>query len=447
MPTNTPSASTTGARGRSRQRRRPYSTATNRAPRADRGSREQRGGEGNRRGNFTRGRSGDRRGGPSGGRDRRGSNRRAPSQFDVSQYINRQPVETAPEPAYVPTHRFADFALSSDIKENLAKLGLEHPTPIQDQIIPAIIEGRDAIGLAETGTGKTAAFLLPIIERHRSHKGDQVLILTPTRELAIQIEKEFEKLARNLRLHAATCVGGANIRPQLQSLRRKPTFIVGTPGRVMDLIDRGAIRPDRIRTVVLDEADRMLDMGFVNDMRRILRDIPAGRHTLCFSATMPPAIQSLVGEFLTDPVTVSVRKRDVTSSVSQDVVPYHPQSKFDTLLAVLARPSCSRAIVFGERKHSVQRLARELERAGVKADAIHGNKTHQQRQKALNRFKSGDIQVLVATDVAARGIHVDNVSHVINYDLPATKEDYVHRIGRTGRANQRGEALTFVPER
>ena len=438
MPTQTsPTTSRGGSRSRQR-RRRSFSTFTQNR------STDQ------RRGNFSRGPRGGgsrdgRRSGPPRGSGGRGGNRRPQKQFDVSQYINRQPVDLAPEPTYEPTHRFADFALSRELKANLEQLGLTTPTPIQDQIIPQVLEGRDAIGLAATGTGKTAAFLLPLIERHRARRSEQVLILTPTRELAIQIEKEFEKLARGLRLHAATCVGGTNIRPQLQALRRTPTFIVGTPGRVMDLIDRGAIRPEQIRSVVLDEADRMLDMGFINDIRRILRDIPSQRHTLCFSATMPPEIEKLVGDFLHDPVTVSVRTRDVTSTVSQDVVRYIPNEKFNTLTMLLAKPEFRRVIIFGERKHSVQRLARDLDRAGIKADAIHGNKTHQQRQRALNQFKSGAVQVLVATDVAARGIHVDDVSHVINYDLPATKEDYVHRIGRTGRANKKGQALTFVP--
>jgi len=274
----------------------------------------------------------------------------------------------------------------------------------------------------------------------------QVLILAPTRELAIQINDEFKKLARRYRMHSTVCVGGMNIRPQLQGLKRKNHFIIGTPGRVMDLIKRNALHPDQLTAVVLDEADRMLDMGFIHDMRYILEKTPENRETLFFSATMNKATEKLVGEFLNDPVIISVKKKDVTNSIEQDVVLHGHHDKFETLLGLLEDDSFSRVIIFGAMKHSVQKLSDELRKQGITSESIHGNKAHMQRQRALKSFKENRARVLVATDVAARGIHVDDVSHVINYDLPQQFEDYVHRIGRTGRGDKKGKALTFIPK-
>jgi superfamily II DNA/RNA helicase len=321
---------------------------------------------------------------------------------------------------------------------------LTTPSPIQDKVIPEIMKDLDVIGLAATGTGKTAAFLLPLIQKTLELKHEQTLILTPTRELALQVQAEFQKFKTPFSLYATTCVGGTNIRPQINALRRKQHFIIGTPGRVMDLIERGAIQPQFITNVVLDEADRMLDMGFIHDMRKILADVSEDRQTLFFSATMTKEAEGLVNDFMIDPITISVKKKDVTDSIKQDVVVYDNAHKFDTLLALLSKDELKRVIIFGAMKHSVEKLSVDLTKAGIKADAIHGNKSHGQRQRALNAFKSGNARVLCATDVAARGIHVDNISHVINYDLPGTFEDYVHRIGRTGRGIEKGEALTFV---
>ncbi len=379
------------------------------------------------------------RGGRSGGRGGR-----VQKTFDVSRYINTNPViETEPE-VFTPKHTFTEFNLDNRVVGAVLDSGLTVPTPIQDEIIPHILEGRDVIGLANTGTGKTAAFLLPLIHKTLREYGRQTLILTPTRELAIQIEGELRKFSVGMRLYSTTCVGGTNIRPQIQGLRRKNHFIIGTPGRVIDLIDRGAFRTDHVSTVVLDEADRMLDMGFIGDMRTILKGVPAGHETLFFSATMSDDIKKLVHEFLRDPVTVSVKKQDIASSVRQDVVRYQHVHKFETLTKLLEDPAMKRVLVFGAMKHSVEKLAKQLVLHGIKAESIHGNKSHPQRQRALKNFKAGQAQVLVATDVAARGIHVDNVTHVINYDLPGTYEDYIHRIGRTGRGAERGQALTFV---
>lgn len=389
---------------------------------------------------------GSRSGGSRSGGSRSGGGGRKQPTFDPSQFINKNPIEIKEE-AYTAKHTFADFGFHADIVAVLKKNGIEIPSPIQDQAIPLALEGKDVIGLAETGTGKTAAFLLPLIHKTLNQKNQQTLILTPTRELALQAEAEFRKFGAGFKLYATSCVGGTSIRPQIRALKRNNHFVIGTPGRILDLIERGELRTDRITNIVLDEADRMLDMGFINDMRKILSGVTKDRQTLFFSATMTTEAERLVNDFMRSPVSVSVKKKDVTNSIKQDVVPFEHAHKFDTLIALLAKEELSRVIIFGSMKHSVEKLSTELIRAGIKAESIHGNKSHGQRQRSLSAFKSGNARVLVATDVAARGIHVDNVSHVINYDLPNTFEDYVHRIGRTGRGTKRGEALTFVPKK
>lgn len=421
--------------------RRPYSGSGNTGRSFNRNNRSSSGsrtGGGNR---FSggRGRSG------GGSRGRSGGGRKQPT-FDPSQFINKNPVEVKEE-AYVSTHTFSEFGFHKDIAATIAKLGIETPSPIQDQAIPHLMKGKDVIGLAETGTGKTATFLLPLIQKALVNKNERTLILTPTRELALQAEAEFRKFGAGFKLYATSCVGGTSIRPQIRALKRNNHFIIGTPGRVLDLINRGDIRPEKFTNVVLDEADRMLDMGFIHDMRKILENVPKNRQTLFFSATMTKEAENLVNDFMRSPVTVSVKKKDVTNSIAQDIVPFEHAHKFDTLLALLGKAELTRVIVFGSMKHSVEKLANELSRAGIKAESIHGNKSHGQRQRSLSAFKSGNARVLVATDVAARGIHVDNVSHVINYDLPNTFEDYVHRIGRTGRGVHKGQALTFVQKK
>ncbi len=375
---------------------------------------------------------------------RRRGGRKMPT-FNPAQFINKNPVETISE-VYTPTHTFSSFGLNDRLVQTLKMLGIVTPSPIQDQIIPEILKGRDVIGVAETGTGKTAAFLLPLIEKTLQEPKRQTLILTPTRELAIQIENELRTLSRDLRMFSTTCVGGTNIRPQIRSLGRQNHFIIGTPGRVLDLINRGCLESRYVTTVVLDEADRMLDMGFINDIRSILGTTPKERETFFFSATTSKEATKLVNDFLKDPITISVKKKDVTNSIEQDVVPHKEDDKFDILLNLLKDLDLKRVIIFGAMKHSVETLSQQLSANNIKSESIHGNKNHTQRQRALSEFKNGNARVLVATDVAARGIHVDNVSHVINYDLPNTFEDYVHRIGRTGRGSKLGKALTFVPK-
>jgi len=432
MPTNTSRRPATG--------RRPYSGSAKSGNSSF--NRNSRSGGGRSSGGSRSG--GGRPGG--GGRGRSGGGARKMPSFDPSQFINKNPVEIKEE-IYVPKHKFSEFGFHADIANTVAKLGIENPSPIQDQSIPHILMGKDVIGIAETGTGKTAAFLLPLIQKTLTERNQQTLILTPTRELALQAEAEFRKFGAGFKLYATSCVGGTSIRPQIRALKRNNHFIIGTPGRILDLINRGDLRPDRITNVVLDEADRMLDMGFIHDMRKILEDVRKDRQTLFFSATMTDEANRLVNDFMKEPVTVSVRKKDVTDSIAQDVVPYMHAHKFDTLMKLLENDELKRVIIFGAMKHSVEKLSQELTRNGVKADSIHGNKSHGQRQRSLNAFKSGNARVLVATDVAARGIHVDNITHVINYDLPGTFEDYVHRIGRTGRGVEKGQALTFVPKK
>lgn len=374
-----------------------------------------------------------------------GRGRKQPT-FDPSRFINQNPTEHKDAP-YEPKHAFSDFGLHPRLVEAVTKIGIITPSPIQDQIIPVINEGKDVIGLAETGTGKTAAFLLPLIQKIISQRNQQILILAPTRELALQAEAEFRKFGGDFKLFATCLVGGTNIGPQIRTLKRHHHLIIGTPGRVLDLINRGHLKTNLINNVVLDEADRMLDMGFIHDMRKILSHVSNDRQTLFFSATMTTEAEKLVNDFMRNPITISVKKKATADSIKQDIVVYEEENKFTTLLALLARGELQRIIIFGDMKHKVERLSRDLCSHGIKAESIHGNKSHGQRQRALNAFKSGNARVLVATDVAARGIHVDSVSHVINYDLPNTFEDYVHRIGRTGRGNLNGEALTFVPKR
>ncbi|MDP3989379.1 MAG: DEAD/DEAH box helicase [bacterium] len=418
-------------------------------------NRQGRSGSGNRRHSYSSHKSNTRSGSYQGGGSRRPQSGRSSSHtskgrsgrkmptFDPSRFINTNPVSVVPD-IYTAKNTFETFGFTDALAKNAIALGLTIPSPIQDRIIPEIMNGHDVIGLAETGTGKTAAFLLPLIEKTIKDTSRRTLILAPTRELAIQIEDELRKLSRGLRIFSVTCVGGMNIYPQIKALRRSNHFVIGTPGRILDLIKRKNFLPGTITTVVLDEADRMLDMGFIHDMREILSNTPNDRETLFFSATMTHGAKDIVNDFLRDPVMISVKKKDVTDSIAQDIVRYNHTSKFETLLSLLKDPAYQRVLIFGSMKHSVERLAKELSAKGIEAESIHGNKNHSQRQRALQKFKAGRVQVLVATDVAARGIHVENVTHVINYDLPNTFEDYVHRIGRTGRGSKRGKALTFV---
>jgi len=363
--------------------------------------------------------------------------------IDVARFVNKNVVTGEPV-AFTPLHRFADFAIDEKLKANITKKGYDTPTPVQDAAIKPLLEGRDIVGIADTGSGKTGAFLIPLIDKVLKNRNQRILIMAPTRELAQQIEEEFWGFAEFLRLGAVSCVGGANINRQIATLRRRPHFVIGTPGRLKDLLERRVLDLSTFNTVVLDEADRMLDMGFINDMRSILSRIPAERHTLFFSATLSGEIRKLIGEFLKDPISVSVKTGDTAKTVDQDVVRLQGKQKIDVLHALLTKPEFDKVIIFGRTKHGVEKLSKVLQDRGFKAASIHGNKTQTHRQRALGAFKQNQVNILVATDVAARGLDIPKVSHVINYDLPNTYDDYVHRIGRTGRAGERGNALTFI---
>ncbi len=374
-----------------------------------------------------------------------GTKRRFTGQsIDVNKFI-RKAVVTDQAQVYKPQHTFADFSLNSILKQNILAKGYTTPTAIQDQTIPLGLQGNDVIGIANTGTGKTAAFLIPLINKVALHKYNRVLIITPTRELAQQIQQEHWDFARGLNQYATLCIGGANISPQIAQLRRNPQFVIGTPGRLKDLIERRCLNLSSFQSVVLDEADRMLDMGFVDDIKMLLANLPAERQTLFFSATMSPQVQFLTKTFLNQPVTVSVKTHETAANVDQDVIWVADESyKVDHLHDLLIQPEFQKVLIFGKTKHGVEDLTSELAHRGFAITSIHGDKRQSQRQQALNHFKQDDVQILVATDVAARGLDIPNVTHVINYDIPSTYDDYIHRIGRTGRANNKGFALTFV---
>jgi len=395
--------------------------------------------------NNSRPQSGPRRSGSFGGARRGGSRGPAKKYIHPSKFINKA-VAKADEVVYESKNTFADFPFGNQLHSNIDKKGYTVPSAIQDQAIPYIIEGRDVIGLANTGTGKTAAFLLPIIERQSGvNLRPSVLIIAPTRELAQQIDDEFRVFAQGLDLYSALVVGGVSVDRQIRDLKRRPHFIIGTPGRLKDLMNRRLIRLENATTLVLDEADRMLDMGFLPDIRAIVNEMPTDRQTLFFSATITPEIQMLVNSFLKDPVTISVRTSETNEHVEQTVIEARDKNhKVELLTEMLRGKDYEKVLIFGETKFGVQRLSDHLDNSGIPSVAIHGNKNQSQRQRALKQFKDERVRVMVATDVAARGLDIPNVSHVINFDTPQNYEDYIHRIGRTGRAGASGKAHTFI---
>ncbi len=379
-----------------------------------------------------------------GGRPSRGGKRGPKADYiDESRFINKAP-EVTEETVYVATHTFSDFKIHDNLAKNLARKGFVHPSPIQDQAIPVALDGKDLIGIAATGTGKTAAFLIPIINKFVEDRMHQALVLAPTRELAQQIEDEFRAFTFGMRLFSVAAVGGLPITKQIKEIDLGVHMVIGTPGRVKDLIERGKLDISNFATVVLDEADRMLDMGFIDDMRDILGKMPTDKQGMFFSATFSPDIKRLCTDFLRDPVTVSLKTRDTSASVDQDIVRVGSANKVDKLEEILARPEVTKAIIFRETKRHTDELARELRNRGFKVQALHGDMRVRERNRAVDSLKKGMIQALIATDVAARGIDIADVSHVINYDTPSTYDTYIHRIGRTGRGNKKGVALTFV---
>lgn len=368
--------------------------------------------------------------------------------IDPARFINKAVMDTGID-VFKIEHEFEDFKLDPRLKKIIKDKGYETPTPIQDRLIPDAIKGSDIVGVANTGTGKTAAFLLPLINKIILNPKEKVLIITPTRELALQINEEFKLFTKGIRMSSICCVGGLNIRRQISNLRRyKHNAIIGTPGRLKDLIGRKVINLSGFNNIVLDEADRMLDMGFIHDTRFIMNLLPKERQVLFFSATMSSEIDGLVKEFLRNPVKVSVKTRDTARNIEQNIVKINRgKDKIGVLVSLLHKEEFNKVLIFGRTKHGVEKLSRILSGKGFKAQSIHGNKSNSQRQRALRLFKENHAKILVATDVAARGLDIDNISHVINYDVPATYTDYVHRIGRTGRVNKKGMALTFIESR
>ena len=347
---------------------------------------------------------------------------------------------------------FTDLNIIKPILDALTDEGYTKPTPIQQQAIPYISQGKDLLGCAQTGTGKTAAFAIPMLQllarpttmESRGQRPIRALILTPTRELAIQIQESFNAYGKNLRLKNLVVFGGVNQGPQVEALKRGVDILVATPGRLLDLISQGYIHLKDVEIFVLDEADRMLDMGFVNDVKRIITKIPAKRQTLFFSATMPQEIQSLANSILNNPVKVEVAVVSSTADTIEQSLYYVEKENKKSLLAfILADKTIETALVFTRTKHGADKVVKDLVRIGIKAEAIHGNKSQNARQRALSNFKNRETRILVATDIAARGIDVDELTHVINYELPNIPETYVHRIGRTGRAGLSGTSFSF----
>jgi ATP-dependent RNA helicase RhlE len=350
---------------------------------------------------------------------------------------------------------FAELDLAPEVLHAVRDAGYTHPTPIQQQAIPLALAGRDLIGLAQTGTGKTAGFTLPIVHNLLTtplvdDKGEpvhraRVLILTPTRELAAQVEESFRKYGKHTSLRVVPIYGGVGIEPQSKALRKGVDVVVATPGRLLDHMERGNVSFDDLEVLVLDEADRMLDMGFAPQLNRIVSEIPRYRQTLLFSATMPPEVEALARKYLRKPVVVQVgRRSEAASTVTHAVYPVPRDRKNTLLVELLKKPEMDSVLVFTRTKHGADRVVRHLEDEGIAATAMHADKSQGERTRALDDFKAGKIRVLVATDIAQRGLDVSGISHVINYDVPQQPEDYVHRIGRTGRAAATGDAYTFM---
>jgi superfamily II DNA/RNA helicase len=379
-----------------------------------------------------------------GGNRNRSSNRGPRKQYiDPAKFVkSAKPVNQV---EVEPEHLFADFDLDHAIKVNIERKNFVKPSPIQDQTIKHALQGRDIIGIADTGTGKTAAFALPIIQKLITDRNASAIAIAPTRELAQQIEVEFHDFAIGLNVRSAVLIGGQPMYKQIRQLSARPRLIIGTPGRIKDHIERRNINLATINILVLDEVDRMLDMGFLPDISEILAGLPKQRQSFFFSATIDHKIDGLINGFLIDPVRVSVKTGSTSDNVAQDVMQYSSdKDKIDKLHDTLIHDSTKKTLIFEETRRSVDRLSKELVIRGFKADIIHGGKTQGQRQRALRKFKMNETDILVATDVAARGIDIADITHVINYSLPQSYDDYIHRIGRAGRAGQTGQALTFV---
>lgn len=382
---------------------------------------------------------------PNGSRQQTRTRSRQPKKDYIHPSRFVQKAKATKQIEYVSLFRFEDFAMHDLLQRNLRDMNFDLPSPIQDRAIPEGLSGRDIVGIANTGTGKTAAFAIPLLHRLITDPSSKAIILAPTRELAEQIEQQCRLIGKGSGLDGALLIGGASMGRQLSELRFKPRIIIGTPGRVKDHLERGSLTLSDANLIVLDEVDRMLDMGFVHDITEILSHTAEKRQSFYFSATLDARVRGIIETFSHDPVHISVKSGETSDNVEQDIVPYRgSNTKVDRLHDILIAAGTTKAIIFDDTQRSVEKLSQELESRGFSADSIHGGKSQSQRQRVLRRFKASEITVLVATDVAARGLDVSDITHVINYSLPQTYDDYVHRIGRTGRAGKPGFALTFV---
>lgn len=375
-------------------------------------------------------------------RPERGSKRNKQAIHPTRYVKEANPAQTAD---YTAQNGFADFAIHPLLKNNIAGKGYKTPSEIQDKTIALGLSGHDVVGVANTGTGKTAAFAVPILNKLMHERNSQAIIIAPTRELALQIEGQCKLLAQNSGLTGALIIGGMPMGRQVNALKNGASIIIGTPGRLKDHVKKGSLNLGNCRMVVLDEVDRMLDMGFINDVRYLLDLLPAERQSFFFSATLGPEINMLIRSFANDPVTVNVKAGETSDNVHQDVIAYETKpQRLDLLHDVLLRSDVKKTLIFCEMKYGTERLAKELVARGFSADALHGGKSQGRRGRALDSFRNSSINILVATDVAARGIDVIDITHVINFDEPHSYNDYIHRIGRAGRASKIGHALTFV---
>ncbi|MFA5136483.1 MAG: DEAD/DEAH box helicase [Patescibacteria group bacterium] len=370
---------------------------------------------------------------------------RTPASVPIHSFIQKATVQAPQCDVQTPSVNIEKLEINERIKSNILSRGYTLLMPIQEKVIPAVLQGKDVIGIANTGTGKTAAFLIPIIENVMKNPSYRSLIITPTRELALQIQEELRRFTQGIRLYSTFCIGQSSMRNQIYELRRSPHVVIGTPGRLKDLIERRVLNLSLFKMIVLDEVDQMLDMGFSQDVKHIISFLPSKRQSLFFSATVSKEINRIIATFVTNPETISVKTQETVAHIKQDVVRINPgKTKIDMLDELLRKDEFKKVLVFGRTKFGVERLGRDLFQKGFKVTSIHGDKPQIKRQQAIRMFKEDVVRVLVATDVAARGLDIGNITHVINYDVPATYEDYIHRIGRTGRANKTGTALTFV---
>lgn len=364
--------------------------------------------------------------------------------LNLAQYVKSSPSQIQSE-TYNSIHKFQDFLIDTGLKQNISSHGYTIPTPIQDQAINHILDGRDVVGIANTGTGKTAAFLIPIINKIIINRTERVLIIAPTRELAVQIDEELKGISTGMGISSLLCIGGASINNQIYSLKRNPHVVIGTPGRLKDLSQRRLINLLQFKTIILDEVDRMVDIGFLPDIKYLISQLSPIRQSLFFSATVSPEVNTIIQTFLKNPVTVSVKQQEAPPQIHQEIIKVKDKNeKIEKLSSMLRQEEFKKVLIFGRTKWGVERLFKTLRQLGFKVASIHGNKSLNQRLRALTQFKQNQLHVLVATDVAARGLDIENVSHVINFDEPASYTDYIHRIGRTGRAQKIGKALTFI---